>query len=276
MSVPFIKTAVIGHPIKHSKSPLIHNHWINEHGLSGEYTAIDIAPENLKEGVQNLIDQGFTGFNVTVPHKIAIMDLCAEITPLAKEIGAVNTVTIKDGTLYGTNTDAYGFIQNVKENVQDKWSVTGQNALVLGAGGAANAIVYALLNENVQSITITNRTCEKAENLRSFSPDKITVIDWNDRNDACRNAGLIVNTTALGMDGKPPLEIDLSNAPKETLVTDIVYTPLYTDLLTQARTLNLQTVTGIGMLLHQARPGFETWNGIMPNVTQDLESLILG
>ncbi len=276
MNTPFIKTAVIGHPIKHSKSPLIHNHWIKEHGLSGEYTTIDIAPENLKGGVQSLINQGFTGFNVTVPHKIAIMDLCTEITPLATNIGAVNTVTIKEGKLYATNTDAYGFIQNIKENARNNWSFEGQNALVLGAGGAANAIVYALLEQNVQSITITNRTREKAENLRSFSPDKITVIDWNDRNDACRNAGLIVNTTALGMDGKPPLEIDLSNAPKETLVTDIVYAPLYTDLLTQARTLNLQTVTGIGMLLHQARPGFETWNGIMPNVTQDLESLILG
>lgn len=275
MTDQFIKTAVIGHPIAHSKSPLIHNHWIAEHHLNGTYDAIDIAPHDLKTGIQNLIDQGYKGFNVTVPHKVAIMALCSDIDTLAQKIGAVNTVIIKDGKLYGSNSDAYGFIQNIKEKAQDNWSFQDKNALVLGAGGAANAIIYALLMENVRTITITNRTREKAESLRHFAPDKITVIDWEKRNTACQDKDLIINTTALGMDGKAPLDIDISKAHQHALVTDIVYAPLYTDLLKQAQTKGLHTVTGIGMLLHQARPGFEKWHGVMPKVTGKLEGLVL-
>ncbi len=275
MSENFIKTAVIGHPIAHSKSPLIHNHWIKQHGLQGEYKAVDIAPENLKSGIQALINEGYTGFNVTVPHKIAIMDLCDALSDIAQKIGAVNTVTVRDGKLHGTNTDAYGFIQNIKENVQDGWRFDGGKALVLGAGGAANAIVYALIEEGVPEIILTNRTREKAEELRALAPEQITVIDWDERSAACANTGLIVNTTALGMSGKPPLEIDISAAHKSTLVTDIVYAPLYTDLLKQAQENGMQVITGIGMLLHQARPGFEKWNGVMPHVDKELEDLVL-
>ena len=221
MSDDFIKTGVIGHPIAHSKSPLIHNHWINTHGLSGEYKTKDIAPENLHTGVQALVDDGYKGFNVTVPHKIAIMDLCDDLTPIAREIGAVNTVTVKNGKLFGTNTDAYGFTQNIKETAKN-WSFGTGTAVVLGAGGAANAIIYALLQEGVPKIILTNRSREKAENLRAMSPNKITVIDWDNRNASFENTNLIVNATALGMDGKPPLDIDLSLAPKNALVTDIV------------------------------------------------------
>ncbi len=274
MSQSFIKTGVIGHPIAHSKSPLIHNYWIKEHGLSGEYKTIDIAPDRLNEGVAELMDQGYAGFNVTVPHKIAIMDLCDELSPIAQKIGAVNTVTIKDGKLYGTNTDAYGFAQNIKESAKD-WRFENGKAIVLGAGGAANAIVYALLEENVPQIIITNRSRDKAEALRAMSPDKITVVDWEDRNSTFQDANLIVNTTALGMSGKPALEVDISAAPKSALVTDIVYAPLMTDLLSSADALGMQTITGIGMLLHQARPGFELWNGVLPDVTEDLETIVL-
>ncbi len=274
MKKNFIKTGVIGHPIAHSKSPLIHNYWIKEHGLSGEYKAIDIAPENFNESVANLIDKGYAGFNVTVPHKIAIMDMCDELSPIAQEIGAVNTVTIKGGKLYGTNTDAYGFAQNIKESVKD-WRFDGGKAVVLGAGGAANAIVYALLQENVPEIIITNRSREKAEALRTMAADKITVVDWEDRNSTFDNANLIVNTTALGMSDKPALEVGISAAPKTALVTDIVYAPLMTDLLSAANAQGMQYVTGIGMLLHQARPGFELWNEVLPDVTAELEGLVL-
>lgn len=274
MSQSFIKTGVIGHPIAHSKSPLIHNYWIKEHSLSGEYKTVDIAPDRLNEGVAELMDQGYAGFNVTVPHKIAIMDLCDELSPIAQEIGAVNTVTIKDGKLYGTNTDAYGFAQNIKESAKD-WRFKDGKAVVLGAGGAANAIVYALLEENVPQIIITNRSRDKAEALRAMDPDKITIVDWEDRNSIFQDANMIVNTTALGMSGKPALEVDISTAPKSALVTDIVYAPLMTELLSSADTLGMQTITGIGMLLYQARPGFELWNGVLPDVTEDLERLVL-
>jgi shikimate dehydrogenase len=274
MSQSFIKTGVIGHPIAHSKSPLIHNYWIKKHGLSGEYKTVDIAPDCLNEGVAELMDQGYAGFNVTVPHKIAIMDLCDELSPIAQEIGAVNTVTIKDGKLYGTNTDAYGFTQNIKESANN-WAFDNGKAVVLGAGGAANAIVYALLDEGVPEIIITNRSRDKAEKLCAMAPDKITVVDWDDRNSAFDHANLIVNTTALGMNGKPPLEVDISSAPQSALVTDIVYAPLMTDLLMSADQRGMQTVTGIGMLLHQARPGFEPWNGVLPDVTPTLEKLVL-
>lgn len=272
------KTGVIGHPIAHSKSPLIHSYWFDSYNINGSYETIDIKEENLKQDVLNLVNSGYLGFNVTVPHKIAIMDLCDTITPLARSIGAVNTVSIKDGKLHGTNTDAFGFIENIKQSITREnwnWNFTDGKAVILGAGGAANAVVYALIEAGVPNIIITNRTRAKAENLKALSPDKITVIDWDDRNAAFADANLIVNTTALGMNGKPPLDVDLACAPTHTLVTDIVYAPLYTDILNQAKARDLKTVTGIGMLLHQARPGFELWNGVSPEVTDELERLVL-
>lgn len=274
MTQRFIKTAVIGHPINHSKSPLIHNYWIEKYGLSGLYKTIDIPTADLKQGAANIIKNGFSGFNVTIPHKISIMAMCDEIDDLATNIGAVNTVSIRDGKLYGTNTDAYGFIENIKCNTLN-FDFTKGKAVIFGAGGAANAIIYALLQEGVPEIIITNRTKEKAQKLTAFNPDKITIADWEKRDDALDNANLIVNTTSLGMAGNHPLEIDLNKAPAHALVTDIVYAPLVTDLLTQAAARGLPTVTGIGMLLHQARPGFQLWNGTLPEVTEELEQLVL-
>ncbi len=274
MSAPFVKTGVIGHPIAHSKSPLIHNYWIEQHGLAGAYTSIDIAPEHLNEGVLRLIDKGYSGFNVTVPHKVAIMDLCEELSPIAQEIGAVNTVTIDGGRLIGTNTDGFGFTQNIKESAPEFEFGIGK-AVVFGAGGAANAIIHALLAEGVPEIIISNRSRDKADLLCSMRPEIIRAVDWDQRNCALDAAHLIVNTTALGMVGKPALEVDLSHAPQDALVTDIVYAPLMTDLLLSAQGRGMKVVTGIGMLLHQARPGFELWNGVLPDVTTDLEALVL-
>ena len=278
MTKSFIKTGVIGHPISHSKSPLIHSYWLDSHELSGSYEAIDIKPENLKQDVLDLVKQGYKGFNVTVPHKVAIMELCDVIDPIAKQIEAVNTVTIKKGKLHGTNTDAFGFTENIKQAIAREnwdWSFDGGKAVVIGAGGAANAVIHALLEEGVPEISITNRTREKAEILTSRDVRKITAYDWDSRNDCFKDANLIINCSALGMAGNAALEVDLKDAPKSALVTDIVYAPLYTDLLNQAIDQGLRVVTGIGMLLHQARPGFELWNGVLPNVTPELEELAL-
>ncbi len=278
MTKSFIKTGVIGHPISHSKSPLIHSYWIDSHELSGSYEAIDIKPENLKQDVLDLVNQGYKGFNVTVPHKVAIMELCDVIDPIAEQIEAVNTVTIKKGKLHGTNTDAFGFTENIKQAITREnwdWSFDGGKAVVIGAGGAANAVIHALLEEGVPEITITNRTREKAEILTSRDVRKITAHDWDKRNECFKNANLIINCSALGMAGNAALEVDLKDAPEHALVTDIVYAPLYTDLLNQAVDQGLRVVTGIGMLLHQARPGFELWNGVMPEVTAELEELTL-
>ena len=278
MTKSFIKTGVIGHPISHSKSPLIHSYWLDSHELSGSYEAIDIKPENLKQDVLDLVNQGYKGFNVTVPHKVAIMELCDVIDPIAEQIEAVNTVTIKKGKLHGTNTDAFGFTENIKQAITREnwdWSFDGGKAVVIGAGGAANAVIHALLEEGVPEITITNRTREKAEILTSRDVRKITAHDWDKRNECFKNANLIINCSALGMTGNAALEVDLKDAPEHALVTDIVYAPLYTDLLNQAIDKGLRVVTGIGMLLHQARPGFELWNGVQPEVTSELEELTL-
>ncbi len=271
----FIKCGVIGHPIHHSKSPLIHNHWIAEHGLQGEYKAIDIAPDNLQAGVQALVDEGYAGFNVTIPHKQDIFKLCTEVDDVAKAIGAVNTVVIRDGALHGTNTDAFGFIENVKRNTFGV-DFAHRPVVVLGAGGAARAIVYGLIEAGAQEIILTNRTLDKAEEIAAMNSSVIRVAPWDERSDILDGAGFLTNTTALGMTGKALLEIDLAALPQDAAVCDIVYAPLMTDLLQQARHNGNQIVTGIGMLLHQARPAFEKWFGVLPDVGADLEKKVLG
>lgn len=271
----FIKCGVIGHPIHHSKSPLIHNHWIAERGLSGEYKAIDIAPENLKEGVQALIDEGYAGFNVTIPHKQEIFKLCAGVDDVARAIGAVNTVVIKDGRLHGTNTDAFGFIENVRQNTFGV-DFAHRPVVVLGAGGAARAILHGLIEAGAENVIITNRTAEKAQEIAAMNADIVRVAPWEQRNQILEDAGFLTNTTALGMTGKAPLDIDLAALPDDAAVCDIVYAPLMTDLLQQAQRNGNQIVTGIGMLLHQARPAFEKWFGVLPDVTPELEKKVLG
>lgn len=271
----FIRAGVIGHPIKHSKSPIIHGHWIDRYGLQGSYEAIDIPPAELAARVRRLVAEGYAGFNVTIPHKEEIFKLCDDVDEKARIIGAVNTVKIDGGKLYGTNTDAFGFIENIKQNAPSFDFCRGK-AVVIGAGGAARAILYGLLKEGVPRIVLTNRTREKSEILSRMAPGKIVVADWADREGILEDAHLIVNTTALGMTGKDPLELSLSMAPVDALVTDIVYAPLETELLRAAKQRGHQTVTGIGMLLHQARPAFSIWFGVMPDVTEDLQQKVLG
>jgi len=270
----FIKAGVIGYPIKHSKSPLIHNHWIKQYGLNGSYEAIEIAPENLEAGVQDLIDQGYAGFNVTIPHKQEIFKLCKSVDETAKAIGAVNTVVIKNSELHGTNTDAFGFIENVHQSAFGV-DFIHRPAVVLGAGGAARAIVYGLIQAGARQIIITNRTADKAKDVAEINTDIIRVAPWERRAEMLRDAGLLVNTTSLGMKGQPPLEIDLSLLPEHAVVDDIVYVPLETDLLKQAKSRGNATVDGIGMLLHQARPGFKAWFGQDPEVDASLRDFVL-
>ena len=269
-----MKACVIGHPIAHSKSPLIHNHWLRQYGIEGSYKAIDIVPENLAEDIQSLIDGGYDGFNVTVPHKQAVMALCDMLDETAQKIGAVNTVVIKEGKLHGKNTDAFGFIANIK-TAQPDFIFKNKTAFVLGAGGAARAVIYGLLEEGIEKIILSNRTMEKARELQSMAPDAVDVVSWEERKQALKAADLLVNTTSLGMQGKPHLEMDLSALPKTAPVNDIVYAPLMTDLLQQAKDRGNPIVTGIGMLLHQARPAFEAWTGVLPEVTGELESKVL-
>ena len=272
-----IKAAVIGHPIGHAKSPLIHQYWIKKYGLDGSYEAIDIPCENLKARVEGLVAEGYAGFNVTVPHKQAIFELCDEVDDLAKVVGAVNTVVIKDGKLSGSNTDVFGFVHNIKTNVPDFDFSAGQ-AVVLGAGGAARAVVQGLIDEDVPEILLLNRTAEKAQQLLEScsNPAAVNIGEWEERSMLLGDANLLVNTTSLGMTGAAALEIDLSHLPQGALVNDVVYAPLYTDLLTAARAWGNPVVSGIGMLLHQARPGFEKWFGVSPEIDIALEKLVLG
>lgn len=274
----FIKTGVIGYPISHSKSPIIHNYWIAVNSCNGEYHAIPIVPEKLKEGVQLLINEGFKGFNVTVPHKQAIMEFCHEVDPLAREVGAVNMVTIRNGLLYGSNTDVFGFAENLKtasKNFGFSWMAESGSAVVLGAGGAARAVLHGLIKENVPEILITNRTPEKAQALVAIDPSRIRAIAWEDRSRVLSNANLLVNTTSVGMNDVGDLEMDFSEANEDMLVHDIVYAPLYTKLLKDAREHDLRVLTGIGMLLHQAQPAFEEWYDVFVDVTPELEDRVL-
>lgn len=263
------KTAgVIGWPVSHSLSPRLHGYWLDKYRIDGEYKAWPVKPEELGSFITSMVEKGFAGGNVTVPHKEAAMRLVNEMDAEAKAIGAVNTLVISKGIIQGSNTDAYGFTENIRPFIK------GTNkAVVLGAGGAARAVVHALKKLGFARIVVTNRTPEKAEALaKLFS---VETAPWEYRMAALEGADILVNTTSLGMTGKENLEIDLSLLPKTALVTDIVYAPLITPLLVAARARGNPTVDGLGMLLHQAVPGFEAWFGVKPEVTDELRRYLL-
>lgn len=267
-----IRAAVIGFPITQSLSPLIHQYWFRQHGIEGSYEAIEIHPDHLAARIDALTKEGYSGFNVTVPHKQNIMALCDTLDDTTKQIGAVNTVVIHDGKREGRNTDAFGFIENIRQEAPGFDFGKGP-ALVIGAGGAARAVIYGLLQQGVPEILVTNRTKENAEILANDFP-RVKVIDWEDRHHACAVTALLVNTSVLGMRGQPPLEMDLSALPEAAHVCDIVYKPLMTDLLQRASAKGCGIITGIGMLLHQARPAFASWTSVMPDVTKELQGLV--
>lgn len=272
-SVPL--AGVIGHPIAHSKSPRLHGHWLQRYGIRGHYIPMDVSSNNLAHVLNVLPMTGFRGVNVTIPHKEAVLDLADVISDRAALIGAANTLTFQsDGKLHADNTDGVGFIANLKRNAPD-WTPAEGPALVLGAGGAARAIVAALLHERVPSILLANRTRARADALKAHFGGKIEVVDWNHVPHRIAEATTLINTTSLGMEGKEELKLTLDGLTGQTLVTDIVYTPLQTNLLANAAAKGCRTVDGLGMLLHQAVPGFERWFGKAPEVDDQLRQVML-
>jgi shikimate dehydrogenase len=264
---------VAGHPIAHSRSPLIHGYWLRQHGLAGSYERLDIKPEMFADFLSRLSEEGYVGGNVTIPHKEAAWRLVDRRDAAAEAIGAVNTLWFEEGALCGGNTDAYGFAAHLDASTPD-WRGASA-ATVLGAGGAARAIAYALVEAGLTDIRIVNRTAQKARDLAEGLGPALSAHEWGDLPGLLDDSGLLVNTTPLGMDGREPAPVPLHRLPKRAIVNDIVYAPLVTPLLREAASLGCRTVDGLGMLLHQAAPGFERWFGVRPEVSNELRGLIV-
>ncbi len=258
--------AVIGAPVSQSKSPKVHAHWLRAHGLVGHYIPMDVASDDLEAVVRMLPRMGFAGVNITVPHKERVMQFSDVISDTARQIRAANTLTFQqDGQIHADNTDGYGFIQNLKQHAPH-WDPAQGAAAILGAGGAARAVIVALIEAGVPRVLISNRTKARADTLKADLGDRIEVVDWIEAGNMLEEAALVVNTTSLGMLGQAPLRVPLDGLQKGAVVTDIVYAPLQTRLLCLAEEMGCHTVDGLGMLLHQAVPGFERWFGVRPEV----------
>lgn len=257
---------VIGHPVAHSRSPRLHRHWLNTYGIPGFYIPMDVAAADLEQVLRTLPKMGFVGVNVTIPHKEAILGIADQVTDRATLMGAANTLIFrKDGKIHADNTDGYGFMENLRRGAPD-WDPKSGPAVVLGAGGAARAVVSALLDAGVPEILLTNRTRNRAEKMKEDFGQRVRVVDWVQAGNIIDDAALVVNTTSLGMVGKPELRVPLDGLRRDAVVTDLVYTPLKTHLLQVAEEAGCTTVDGLGMLLHQAVPGFERWFGTRPEV----------
>jgi shikimate dehydrogenase len=266
---------VMGWPVAHSRSPRLHGYWLALHGIDGAYLPLAVAPDNLADELGALSGRGFAGVNLTVPHKQAALGSLDTLSETARRIGAVNTVTVgADGKLAGDNTDAFGFIENLRGGAP-AWSANAGPAVMIGAGGAARAVAVALIDAGVPELRVVNRTRDRAEGLAADLDGPLAVVDWADRHSALDGATLLVNTTTLGMAGAPPLDLDLGALHPDAVVNDIVYVPLETPLLAAARRAGHLAVDGLGMLLHQARPGFAAWFGVEPEVTAELRAFVL-
>lgn len=276
MSLPKIPLAgVIGSPIAHSLSPRLHGYWLSRYGIKGHYIPMDIAPDDLAEALRTLPKLGFRGINVTVPHKEAALRLADIVTDRAALIGAANTlIFLPDGKIHADNTDGFGFMENLRQRAPD-WDPKSGPAALIGAGGAARAVIAALSDAGVTEIRITNRTRARAEALRQDFGAKVVVHDWLQAGNMLDDATTVVNTSSLGMIGKPDLRIPLDGFSPKALVTDLVYNPLETTLLREARAVGCTVVDGLGMLLHQAAPGFERWFGQRPEIDDATRSFVL-
>ncbi|MGY6548191.1 MAG: shikimate dehydrogenase [Roseinatronobacter sp.] len=263
---------VIGAPVGHSRSPRLHGTWLRAHGITGHYVPLHVEAADLAAVLRAMPAMGFVGANVTIPHKEAVLALADQVSPAAARIGAANTLVFRDGQVLADNTDGYGFMANLRAGAPG-WDAGRAPAQVIGAGGAARAVIVALQDAGVPEIRLCNRTRARAEGLAAEFG--CTVVAWEARAAALGDLGLLVNTSSLGMAGQPPLDMPLSGLPAQAVVTDIVYTPLETALLRAARARGLQTVDGLGMLLHQAVPGFERWFGLRPEVTPELRAAVL-
>jgi shikimate dehydrogenase len=274
-----IKAFVVGHPIQHSRSPLIHGTWLKEHGVTGTYERLDVPPQDFPAFLKTFADQGFAGGNVTIPHKEAAFAGVERRTERAERLRAVNTLWLEDGVLWGDNTDVLGFMAHLDSTLQSGWERGVETVLVAGAGGAARGVIAGLMTQPVERILIANRTTGKAEEIATeFARDtgsRLVPLPWTEIEAALAGVDLLVNTTSLGMAGQQPFQPDLSAMPHRGIVADIVYVPLKTPLLAVAEARGLRTVEGLGMLLHQAVPGFARWFGVTPQVTPELQALIV-
>ena len=276
MTLPdrFVLAGLMGWPVMHSRSPKLHNYWIGAHGLAGAYVPLAIKPEGLRAALLALPALGFSGCNLTIPHKEAALAIVDTVDPLARRVGAVNTVVVApDGSLEGRNTDVFGYLESIRET-QPAWRADRGPIVVLGAGGGARAVLVGLIEQGAREIRLINRTLARAEALAHDLGGPIKPFVWEERQAALDGAAMLVNTTNQGMVGEPPLDLSLEKLPKSAVVCDIVYIPRETPLLAAAGNRGNPTVNGLGMLLHQARPAFRAWFGIMPEVTPELRALI--
>jgi shikimate dehydrogenase len=275
MENTFIMAGVMGWPVAHSRSPAIHNHWIQQYQLKGSYGLFPVAPQNLETAIKGLAALGLAGCNITIPHKVEAMNYVDWVAPLAKRMGAINTIVVQpDGELHGYNHDGYGYIQSLRD-ADPSWRADKGPIVVLGAGGAARAVVVSLIDQGATEIRILNRTRSKANALAQEFGGCVTALDWAERHIALGAAALVVNTTSQGMHNEPALDLNLADLPLSALVSDAIYIPLETPLLAQARSRGNTTVNGLGMLLNQARPAFKAWFGVMPEITPKLHEIII-
>jgi len=271
----FPRAAVIGNPISHSLSPKLHSYWLNRYGIEGEYTALKVTEDALETTLRELPGKGFIGANVTIPHKVSVMQFADQLTDRATLIGAANTLIFKeDGRIFADNTDGYGFMANLRQGAPD-WDPKAGPAAIFGAGGAARAIIVALADAGVPEIIIANRTRAKAEALRADFGARVTVVDWVQADKMLEEANTVINTTSLGMTGAHEFKVSLDALSPKAVVTDIVYNPLQTPFLMAAAAKGCTTVDGLGMLLHQGVPGFERWFGQRPEVDDATRAAVL-
>lgn len=270
----FLLAGVMGWPVMHSRSPMLHNYWFKQHGLAGTYVPLAIRPEGLAAALRALHPLGFAGCNLTIPHKQQAMTIVDEVDEVARKIGAISCVVVRpDGRLSGSNNDCYGFIHSLKQE-QPYWRANAGLAVVIGAGGGSRAVCYGLAQEGAKEIRLLNRSFERAQGIAAEFGGPIKALPWEQRNDALDGAALVVNTTSQGMVGQPALDIKLHRLPTSALVADIIYVPLETPFLAAAHKRGNRTVNGLGMLLHQGRPAWKAWFGIEPEVTAELRAMV--
>ena len=270
----FLLAGVMGWPVMHSRSPMMHNYWFDQHKLAGTYVPLAIEPAGLAAALRALGPLGFAGCNLTIPHKQEAMKIVDEVDETARRIGAISCVVVRpDGTLFGTNNDWFGFTHNLKQE-QPAWRADAGPAVVIGAGGGSRAVCYGLMQEGAREIRLVNRTFARAKAIADEFGGPIRALQWEERHDALDGAALAVNATSQGMVGQPALHLRLDRLPRGALAADIIYIPLETPFLAAARARGHRTVNGLGMLLHQGRPAWKLWFGIEPAVTRELRELV--
>jgi len=270
----FLLAGVMGWPVMHSRSPMMHSHWFKKHGLAGSYVPLAIRPENLAAALRALHALGFAGCNLTIPHKQQAMTIVDEVDALARSIGAISCVVVRpDGALAGTNNDCYGFIHATRQE-QPGWRADAGPVVVIGAGGGSRAVCYGLAQEGAKEIRLVNRSFDRAKGVAGEFGGPIKALPWDERHDALDGAAMVVKTTSCGMVGQAALDIRLDQLPKTALVSDIIYIPLETPFLAAARKRGNRTINGLGMLLNQGRPAWKAWFGIEPEVTAELRAMV--